>query len=201
MATAAIAGNREAWLTDCGTKLQPLVEEAVGKKLPKWRISISFPSRGGLAIRKRTVGQCWSPLASADGVVEILISPVLHNVSDIIGTVAHEMIHAAGIHGHKEEFKRAGLKLGLVGKPTHMGAGPEFIKKVGSLIEEIGYELPHSPIIADGNPLFKPEKGRMLKAYCPKCDYTVRVTRKWLDEAGAPFCPTDMKRMVEQKSK
>ncbi len=30
---------------------------------------------------------------------------------------------------------------------------------------------------------------RMLKACCGDCAYTVRVTRKWLDEAGAPLCP------------
>ncbi len=32
---------------------------------------------------------------------------------------------------------------------------------------------------------------RMLKAICGDCAYTVRVTRRWLDEAGPPICPCD----------
>jgi hypothetical protein len=28
-----------------------------------------------------------------------------------------------------------------------------------------------------------------LKAECGDCGYTVRVTRKWVDDAGAPHCP------------
>jgi hypothetical protein len=31
----------------------------------------------------------------------------------------------------------------------------------------------------------------MLKCECSTCGYTVRITRKWLDAAGPPICPTD----------
>lgn len=34
----------------------------------------------------------------------------------------------------------------------------------------------------------KPQTGRMLKACCGECGYTVRVTAKWL-EVGPPHCP------------
>lgn len=30
---------------------------------------------------------------------------------------------------------------------------------------------------------------RMLKALCGDCAYTVRLTRKWLADAGPPLCP------------
>jgi hypothetical protein len=37
-----------------------------------------------------------------------------------------------------------------------------------------------------------PKQGtRMLKCDCSACGYTVRITRKWLDAAGPPICPTD----------
>jgi hypothetical protein len=29
----------------------------------------------------------------------------------------------------------------------------------------------------------------LLKAECGDCGYMVRVTRKWVGEAGAPHCP------------
>jgi uncharacterized Zn finger protein (UPF0148 family) len=35
----------------------------------------------------------------------------------------------------------------------------------------------------------KKQSTRMLKAQCPRCDYTVRVSRKHLSEKGAPICP------------
>jgi hypothetical protein len=30
----------------------------------------------------------------------------------------------------------------------------------------------------------------MLKAECPECGYTIRLTKKWAD-VGLPTCPTD----------
>ncbi|MDQ6920240.1 MAG: hypothetical protein M3256_12390 [Actinomycetota bacterium] len=30
----------------------------------------------------------------------------------------------------------------------------------------------------------------MLKAECPECGYTIRLTKKWAD-VGLPSCPTD----------
>lgn len=35
----------------------------------------------------------------------------------------------------------------------------------------------------------KKQTTRLLKVSCSECGYTARVTRKWLDKAGAPLCP------------
>lgn len=43
----------------------------------------------------------------------------------------------------------------------------------------------------------KKQSTRMIKASCPECGYTVRVTRKWLDTAGAPICPACEEQMKE----
>jgi hypothetical protein len=37
----------------------------------------------------------------------------------------------------------------------------------------------------------KKQGTRLIKCECPECGYIARVTAKWLDEAGAPICPTD----------
>jgi len=32
---------------------------------------------------------------------------------------------------------------------------------------------------------------RLLKCECGTCGYTARVTRKWIEKSGAPYCPVD----------
>jgi hypothetical protein len=32
---------------------------------------------------------------------------------------------------------------------------------------------------------------RMLRCQCTACGYIARVSRRWLDQAGPPICPTD----------
>ena len=38
---------------------------------------------------------------------------------------------------------------------------------------------------------------RLVKASCPGCGYTVRVTRKWI-AVGLPLCPTDGETFVAE---
>lgn len=38
-------------------------------------------------------------------------------------------------------------------------------------------------------------KTRLLKAYCPKCGYLIRITRKWI-AIGLPKCPTCDRRLT-----
>ncbi len=55
--------------------------------------------------------------------------------------------------------------------------------------------LPHKQLTAYRTK--KKQGTRLLKAYCEECGYTVRVTAKWLEASGAPFCGQDRKvRMV-----
>jgi hypothetical protein len=35
----------------------------------------------------------------------------------------------------------------------------------------------------------------MVKCECGDCGYTVRTSRKWLEESGAPICPCNKKSM------
>jgi len=47
-------------------------------------------------------------------------------------------------------------------------------------------EYPHARLIASNLP--KTQTTRMLKVTCKECGCVVRMTRKWLDEAGLPTC-------------
>jgi hypothetical protein len=188
--------NREAWLNEIGAKLTPVIEEAAGlvygdkRKMPKWTATVGFPSRGALSLKKRVIGQCWPGMKGKDGGHQLFISPVIHENIEVVATMAHEMVHAIDNceHHHKGPFVRMVKAIGLIGKPTATEAGPEFIELIKPFIKEVK-KFPHTPIVA--NPKFKAQTTRLLKVNCEQCGYVVRVTKKWVEEAGTPICPTD----------
>jgi hypothetical protein len=160
--------TREAWLQAAVLGLRPDFEPIA--PLPdNLHVSVGFPSRGGLSQKgSKTIGECWNGCCSADVLV-------------------HELIHAALPKGtgHKGPFKRAMLALGLTGKPTATTAGPELTERLNGLLSEIG-PYPH-PALTHQNTA-KKQTTRMLKALCPLCGYTIRLTQKWA-EVGMPTCP------------
>lgn len=184
---AGKAQNREEWLKALAERLNTLVFDGA---MPAYRVACGWPSRGGTAQAKRVIGQCWDADCSADKTHEILISPNLDDPMKVAGVLAHEMIHAiVGIPaGHKKPFRDLAIKIGLVGKMTATTEGPDFIAAVEPVLKEIG-AYPHAAL-TPGTQL-KKQSTRLIKAECPECGYNVRVTRKWLDEVGAPLCPND----------
>jgi hypothetical protein len=128
-------------------------------------------------------------------------------------SLLHELIHAADdcASGHKGAFAEAATRLGFEGPMTRTPPGVELTAEVITLAEALG-PFPHArldPTMADvpapvppaGSPAPTPDPGgkvhsgpgkqgtRMIKltaAAC--CGYSVRTTRKWLDQ-GYPLCP------------
>ena len=98
----------------------------------------------------------------------------------------------------------------MVPPMTATPSGPEFVALAETILAQVGpypharLQLGHEPLpapagdkpggarpapvstIVTSGP--KPQGTRMIKAHCPGCGYTVRLTRKWLDVA-APACP------------
>ena len=182
--------TREAWLNALALELAPafaLHDAPLPKKI---RIAIGFPSGGA---RGKGIGECWDSTASADGAFEILIRPDRHDPLDVAQILAHELCHAAaGIKaGHGKGFKRVATAIGLEGKMKHTTAGPKFLALVKMPLHNVG-KLPHAKLDTSAALTTRPKKQttRLLKCSCETCGYTVRVARKWIDEAGAPFCPS-----------
>lgn len=182
--------NREQWLTTAVKELRPVFKKA-GVPLPKnVRVSCGFP--GGGSARKR-IGECWSP-QTAGGVNQIFINPTLSKPADVLATLTHELAHASDdcASGHGATFGKAARRLGLAGKLTATHAGPELAATLKDVAKGLG-KYPHKGMTLSDKDR-KKQSTRMLKLECPKCGYTVRTTRKWL-EVGLPECPCG-KRMV-----
>ena len=179
--------TREEWLNQAVTELRP-VFDAVKFPLPaNIRVTCGFPSRHARA-RNRYIGEHWSGKASEDGTHEILISPVEDDPVQVFAVLVHELAHAATDgDGHGSLFKRCVHSLWLEGKPTATVAGDRFKAEFAPLIESLGL-YPHARLNV-GVTATK-QTTRLIKACCPSCGYTIRLTDKWVKQ-GLPVCPVD----------
>lgn len=188
--------NREHWLNEAAEEIKPIIEEVTGIQMPPFRISCGWPSKGGLSVKRRTIGQCWDGYVSKSGHAELFISPVIGDELEVAGTIAHELIHAniGTKHGHRAPFVRVMRAIGLTGKPTATVPGQQFKEFADPILKKLG-PYPHAQLVP--NPNIKVQSTRLLKVVCPKSGYVIRVTRKWLDTTGAPLCPCHKEPMVE----
>lgn len=193
--TTETFGAREKWLHDAASLIRAqygdVLDEHFGKagakQLANIRVSTGFPSRRGE--NGKVIGQCWTSKSSKDESHHIFINPLLEDPTMVLATLAHEMVHAAddGEHHHKGVFVRAVRGMDLIGKPTATVAGPKFTTFAKGVVKELG-RYPH--VALKPTLTTKTQKTYMLKVECPACHCVVRMTQKWLDEAGAPFCGT-----------
>src|SRR5262249_32833811 len=138
--------------------------------------------------------------ASADGSVEVFVSPSVSDAQEVARILAHELCHAANGKpcGHKGEFITVAKAMGFMKPWTQTPASPELAERLRLLVEGIG-PYPHATLDAMSIEAAGGEKSggtRLLKAECAECGYTCRVTKKWLAEKGAPICPCNMQPMA-----
>lgn len=176
---------REQWLDAAIQSVRPRFR-ACGYPLPdNIKVSCGWPvgSRGA----KKVLGQCFAPSASSKGNVEIFISPTLDKPGQVMGVLIHELVHAAvgNDAGHGKAFQKACAELGLTGKATEALPGPEMSGWLSAgIMPELG-QYPHASV--DFNQR-KKQGTRMIKLVCPETGYTVRTTKKWIEQ-GYPTSP------------
>lgn len=181
--------NREDWLSAAVSELRPFFD-AVGAPLPaNVRVTCGFPSN---AKRSGAIGECWADTASADKTFEVLISPVLDDPMRVFDVLVHELCHAtAGAMNHGINFQRVAAAMHLapsLGKAGWKATGraDTFVPTFGAIVDSLG-AYPHAALTMTNR---KVQTTRMLKAVCPSCGYTVRLTSKWAS-LGLPSCPVD----------
>tara|TARA_R110002020_G_scaffold270096_1_gene485428 strand:- start:306 stop:911 length:606 start_codon:yes stop_codon:yes gene_type:complete len=194
--------KREAWLARLTDRLRPYFAKH-GYTIPeKVRVSCGWPSRGGLAPQRRVGGQCWYADSSSDNTAEIFISPTIDDKMDVAHILAHELVHATlgpGF-GHGPTFRKCATAIGLEGPMRSTVAGDAFKRAVQPMLNRMG-DYGHASLGSKTEVAGAPKKqtARLIKVKCATCDYTVRITRKWLDNPGPPICPTHNKTMVEEQ--
>lgn len=183
--------TREAWLAGAVELMVPLFEQHQ-YKVPKVRVACGWPNKGGTSSQKRTIGQCWSPDAASDGVIQIFISPWLEDVTGsqgVLSTLVHEVVHA--VVGNKERhnkvFGKCARAVGLEGKLTSTHAGEPLLMLCAEWSGKLGVYA-HGKLDLTKSPV-KKQSTRMIKCECHECGYVCRTSQKWIDAAGAPVCP------------
>lgn len=184
--------TREEWLSAMLAALRPKFK-ANGTPIPaKVRVSCAWPSTGAVARKNRRDGECWAASSSEGGYCEIFITPTLSDPVKVGGVLVHELLHASletanpdKSIGHGSKFAQAMGALGMTGKPTATGESAELKRELAAIVKTLG-KYPHSALKL--SPRGKVQTTRLLKAVCPECGYTIRVTAKWV-EVGFPTCP------------
>jgi hypothetical protein len=148
----------------------------------------------------KVAGECWHAGASDDSHHEIIIRADFADPAEVLGILAHELVHAAlpPDAKHGKQFREAALKIGLEGQMRHAMPGPVLRERLNELAATLG-PFPHARLNFDRVTLAgvvaadKPKKQgtRMLKAECfgAGCGYTVRVAARWIKDCGPPHCP------------
>ncbi len=177
---------RQAWIERVTIELRARFAER-GFAIPAAvRASIGFASTGA---RSSRIGECWATAASADAHAEIFLVPTLSCPVQIVATLAHELVHATVGHeaGHGPIFRDCATAIGLEGKMTATHAGPAFEAWIRAMLERTGdYPAGALEALSSGR---KKQTTRYIKAQCEACGYTVRLSRKWIVDVGAPHCP------------
>lgn len=182
--------TREQWLIKLARELERLFKRVGAPALPAYRVTCGWPSRKALTRKNKVIGQCFDKSCSKDKTTEMIVSMYIDNETDAAQILAHEMIHASvgTAAGHGKPFRDVAIAIGLTGKMTATVAGPEFLKWIKPVLKKIG-KYPHATV--DAAAATKKQGTRLIKVACPvHVDYSVRMSQKWIDELGAPLCPT-----------
>lgn len=179
--------TREDWLNAFVNAARPVFEVA-GFPLPeRIRASVGFTSGGR---RGKSIGECWSDIASDDGYFEIFLRPSMQTDARIADVLTHELVHAAvGLEaGHGRKFKACATALGLEGKMTSTVAGKGWYDWALPVLDQLG-PIPYGAL-NDGMSSGKPkQKTNLLKVECPACGFLARVTNKHIEPHSHLNCP------------
>lgn len=181
--------TREQWLHAVKDQLAPVFKQH-GATIPaRVRLTCGFPTRGALSRGTFVAGQCFDIGERKDSAWEISVTPRLDDPVNVGAVLVHELCHACvggTKEGHGPVFSKLAKAMGLVGKMTNTTAGSELKRTLAAIVDRVG-PYPHASLLPSDKE--KKQSTRLIKAACETCGYTVRVTRKWLDQSGTPLCP------------
>ena len=183
--------TREDWLMAAVNELRPIFD-LIDKPLPKRiRASCGYPLHYK---RNRRLADAHASADSADASMEIFIAPSVSDPVEVFSALLSQLCRSgSGAWSYGTPYAAIATEVGLepsdwsatdLWKSVKGNAG--FSAMYGEMIEGLG-AYPHASLAINEK---KTQSTRMLKAYCPACAYTVRLTSKWA-LIGLPICPVD----------
>lgn len=176
---------REQWLTEAASRLAPAFKPW---GFGKFRVTCGWPCVSALSPRRKRIGECHYPTSSADGTHELFISPSLAKPEDVVGTLAHELAHVVAGHkaAHGKGFVRVCKAVGLTkGKAVSAEPGERLAAEIAKWLPSLG-PYPHAALVPARKIRTTPPSSVGLE--CPDCECRVTMSRKMLDDFGAPTC-------------
>lgn len=168
-------------------ELRPLFD-LLGKPLPKnIRVSCGYPLNFK---RNKRLGDCHASTESADKSMEIFIAPTVDKPLEVFTVLLSQLCRTtAGALSYGTAYSVIACAVQLEGSATGwkvIGRSALFLVTYMEMIAGLG-AYPHAEMSVSE---IKTQNTRMLKAFCPVCNYTVRVSSKWA-LLGLPTCPLD----------
>jgi len=179
--------TREDWLTAAVEELRPMFD-LLGKPLAKnIRVSCGYPLNFK---RNKRLGDCHASTESADKAMEIFIAPTVDKPLEVFTVLLSQLCRTtSGALSYGTSYGAIASTMQLEGSATGwkvIGRSPSFTETYLDMINGLG-TYPHAEMSMRE---VKTQNTRMLKAFCPVCNYTVRVSSKWA-LLGLPTCPLD----------
>lgn len=210
---------REDWLLAAWREVVIPRYASAGLTIPdNVHISLGF-SDGRSQENAYILGVTYAAEAATDGSYQVFVSPFQSDGMEVLRTLMHEAAHVLDDlkSGHDKGFQEIASKVGFEAPfTTSLGMNPAVQAEMILAAETLG-DFPHAgmeplrslitrkrtPVVPTGSagPVEEPLEirwssgprkqhgSRMIKLVCPVDGYTVRTTRKWIDELGTPICP------------
>lgn len=199
----------EKKLSTAGVSLAPAISE--GERILREAVAhfklqvkpesivVTVQTRG----RRNALGWFWAGRwqQAKQSLSEINLSAESLATCDVGELLIHELAHAEndarGIHdcsgkAHNKHFKSMAESLGLVcAEKRDKKYGWGFTKlgpAASDFLAKVKFNRSAFDACRTGEVSQAKAGSRLLKAECPDCGYTIRVTRKWAD-VGMPKCP------------
>lgn len=187
--------TREEWLIAATKELRPLFKKHKHAIPRKIMVGCGWPKGG----KTETIGQCFGKSWTSNGTTHIFISPTQANNVEVLAILVHELIHAAvGCgEGHKGNFKKLALALGLEGKMTHTHVSKKspLFPTLQKISKSLG-KYPHSKMTPErkGKPSYV--WPRLYSRTLPS--YTFQMSPKLIKEYGLPKDPMGQTMLIRR---
>jgi hypothetical protein len=181
--------NREEWLQKAVDELRPWFAKNGHPFKKNIYVSVGWPHD------RDALGTTHTAASSSDKRNHVFIAPNVPR-RKVLPVLAHEICHVVDDcqSEHDGDFQRIASAIGLVKPWTGSHASKRLSDYLRAIEEKIGpYKSPKLSVAS-----VPTQSTRMLKIWCPKCKWTARAARRWID-AGLPTCTLCGVQFIEVK--